>query len=616
MPPPVVPRVLIERLLNDSALGLRLIQDLAILADVWAAFGADPNGQVNLLLSPDAHVSPPRAARAVADALATYHAGVARPVPNYVSPLQGFVTATVDFGELIDVLAPLLGVRFGVLSPAQAALVMRRLDDAQASGTQLDRVAAPTLWTRTSALVALITASREFASPVRDFADAAAKLEGIAGPAAKDLPPEPKEPADRRCMLRRATLNRAVQRLGSESIRTVKADAARRVFDTSAADLVWAVIDSGIDATHDAFFDETKPNKSRVLRAYDFSRLRRLTSFDILRAPDGEAYKALAREIAAWRKAAPAYPDEDMGLAPHPNDLIKQLAADADHERPPSWALIEPLLRLPYDTPPIQPHGTHVAGIMAGDWKRKTEDRPDLEDMVGVCPDLQLFDIRILGDSEEETEAAIIGALEFIRWLNGRNRWRVVHGANLSIGMKHDVRNWACGQTPICVACEDLVASGVVVVAAAGNDGWQSFLVGDDKRYDGYALASITDPGNAESVITVGATHRERPHLYGVSFFSSRGPTGDGRMKPDLLAPGEKIEGPLPFGLSGVLDGTSMAAPHVSGVCALLMARHNELQGRPAEVKQILMATAVDLGRERSAQGAGLVDALAALQRR
>ena len=54
-------------------------------------------------------------------------------------------------------------------------------------------------------------------------------------------------------------------------------------------------------------------------------------------------------------------------------------------------------------------------------------------------------------------------------------------------------------------------------------------------------LASITDPGNADGVITVGATHRFWPHTYGVSFFSSRGPTGDGRLKPDLVAPGEKI---------------------------------------------------------------------------
>ena len=64
--------------------------------------------------------------------------------------------------------------------------------------------------------------------------------------------------------------------------------------------------------------------------------------------------------------------------------------------------------------------------------------------------------------------------------------------------------------------------------------------------YNSYAAFSITDPGNADSVLTVGSTHRFWPHTYGVSFFSSRGPTGDGRLKPDLVAPGERIRAPLP----------------------------------------------------------------------
>ena len=87
-------------------------------------------------------------------------------------------------------------------------------------------------------------------------------------------------------------------------------------------------------------------------------------------------------------------------------------------------------------------------------------------------------------------------------------------------------------------------------------------------------MVAITDPGNAENVITVGSTHRQNPHTYGVSYFSSRGPTGDGRVKPDLVAPGEKITSPVPGTSFDVKDGTSQATAHVSGVAAMLMARN------------------------------------------
>ena len=83
-----------------------------------------------------------------------------------------------------------------------------------------------------------------------------------------------------------------------------------------------------------------------------------------------------------------------------------------------------------------------------------------------------------------------------------------------------------------------LVRSGVVVVTAAGNTGYG--IVAAQVRQAKVGLSNtINDPGNAELAITVGSTHRESPHTFGVSFFSSKGPTGDGRIKPDLVAPGE-----------------------------------------------------------------------------
>jgi subtilisin family serine protease len=153
----------------------------------------------------------------------------------------------------------------------------------------------------------------------------------------------------------------------------------------------------------------------------------------------------------------------------------------------------------------------------------------------------------------------------------------------------------------------------VVVVAAAGNEGYNEFQTKRGFK-SLHTTTSITDPGNAEAIITVGSTHRLEPHNYGVSYFSSRGPTGDGRMKPDLVAPGEKIRGPVGEDEFAVLEGTSMAAPHVSGAAAMLMSRYPEMVGQPDRIKQVLCRSATDVGRERAFQGHGVLDILRALQ--
>ena len=127
-------------------------------------------------------------------------------------------------------------------------------------------------------------------------------------------------------------------------------------------------------------------------------------------------------------------------------------------------------------------------------------------------------------------------------------------------------------------------------------------------------LSALPIRATPMSVITVGATHRYWPHTYGVSFFSSRGPTGDGRLKPDLVAPGERITSCIPARNWKELDGTSMAAPHVSGAAAMLMARYSELIGQPRRIKRILCESATDLERERTFQGHGMLDVLRAFQ--
>jgi subtilisin family serine protease len=171
------------------------------------------------------------------------------------------------------------------------------------------------------------------------------------------------------------------------------------------------------------------------------------------------------------------------------------------------------------------------------------------------------------------------------------------------------------------------VRSGVVVVVAAGNTGYGSIQPESVGPANAGMDITINDPGNAELAITVGSTHREMPHMYGVSYFSSKGPTGDGRLKPDLVAPGEKIiscaTGKMLRELRAKVDsdfeyledsGTSMAAPHVSGVIAAFLSVRREFIGQPERVKEIFLSTATDLKRAPYFQGRGLVDLMRAIQ--
>lgn len=399
------------------------------------------------------------------------------------------------------------------------------------------------------------------------------------------------------------TVDRKTRLAVADSRKTVKADAATRLFDISCRGITWAVIDSGIDARHPAFWRKPatksgeKPplpppalplDESRVRRTFDFSGLREL----LLGDTDNEL---------------PAHCADNAGLL----EKLEQVRRRSEAFQPIDWGLLQPLLEIPKDgyVPPTNRHGTHVAGILGADW-----DSAPRAPMQGICPDIELIDVRICGPNGDSDEFIVTAALQFLRYLNAHADMMVVHGVNMSLSFEHDVASYACGRTPVCLEAERTVNAGVVVVAAAGNRGYRHIKAADETTFYQFCAVSITDPGNAESVITVGSTHRREPHNFGVSYFSSRGPTGDGRIKPDLVAPGEKIYAPAPHGDAVTLDGTSMAAPHVSGVAALLLARNAELIGQPARIKKILCDTATDLGRERYFQGHGLVDALRALQ--
>jgi serine protease AprX len=387
------------------------------------------------------------------------------------------------------------------------------------------------------------------------------------------LLPDASSPIGHEDGLFRISVKRRPEPACLDSIRTVKADAARRVFAVDTSGICWAVLDSGIDALHPALSDDN--GKSRVTETYDFTKVRRLLA--LASTPGDAAESALQDEFGISAAVA--------------RQIRTTLAAGGDVD----WGALKPALQIRH-TPDsltayaknLSAHGTHVAGILAG---RPTDVEGEGE-FCGMCPEMRLIDVRILDQNEAPGEFDIIAALQFIRYLNSSSDDPVVHGVNLSIQLQHNPRDYACGRTPVCEECNRLVASGVIAVAAAGNLGIESGSAADPTTEGSFRDISIADPSNADSVITVGSTHRKRPHAYGVSYFSSRGPTGDGRQKPDLVAPGEKILGPVPNAAYKLMEGTSMAAPHVSGAAALLLARHSELIGDVDRIKQILCDTA------------------------
>ncbi|HKG12301.1 MAG TPA: S8 family peptidase [Pyrinomonadaceae bacterium] len=373
-----------------------------------------------------------------------------------------------------------------------------------------------------------------------------------------------------------------VRALTNKSVSTVKADAAHASFSAFGEGIVWAVLDSGIDFKHPHF-------------------------------------KRHGNLITEGRLAPMDFTDEDR----------------------------------PFEDP--FGHGTHVAGIIAGELGGPNAKRGEkkisaylkgrdeegniavepagINAISGMAPRCRLVNMRVLDSQGRGSTSNIIRALQEIQDINGYGRFPLIHGVNLSLGNDFEPEWFACGQSPLCVEVNRLVNSGVVVVVAAGNSGYGSLTLEDpetESRISGLSIGislTINDPGNADLAITVGATHRNKPHIYGVSYFSSKGPTGDGRLKPDLLAPGEKIiscatgDALARFKSETGLDcnyvedsGTSMAAPHVSGVIAAFLSVRPEFVGQPERVKQIFLSTATDLHRERYFQGHGLVDLMRAIQ--
>ncbi|MGC2742844.1 MAG: S8 family peptidase [Candidatus Angelobacter sp.] len=257
-------------------------------------------------------------------------------------------------------------------------------------------------------------------------------------------------------------------------------------------------------------------------------------------------------------------------------------------------------------------HGTHVAGIVAGNGHDSASGYPT--QYVGVAPNANIINLRVLDANGAGTDSQVIAAIQRAIQLKSTYNIRVI---NLSLG-RSVYESYALD--PVCQAVEAAWKAGIVVVVAAGNQG-------RDNDYGTQGYATIQAPANDPNVITVGATKTNgTPSRLDdtVASYSSKGPTLiDHVVKPDLVAPGNRVVSlaspgstlvtsllslniqPITTcllgllgnncstGLSGKytrLSGTSMATPIVAGAAALMFQKDPTLT--PDTIKARMMKTA------------------------
>jgi serine protease AprX len=230
-------------------------------------------------------------------------------------------------------------------------------------------------------------------------------------------------------------------------------------------------------------------------------------------------------------------------------------------------------------------HGTHVAGIVGARTGK----------YYGVAPGSTLINLRVLDENGSGSDSQVIAAINRAIQLKSTYNIRII---NLSLG-RPVYESYAVD--PLCQAVEAAWKAGIVVVVAAGN-------AGRDNSMGTNGYLTITAPGNDPYAITVGAMKAQgtvNRSDDAIASYSSKGPTPiDHVVKPDLVAPGNKIVSTLPQGLTlstlfpnnaypaghFMLSGTSMASAVVSGAAALLLEARPWLT--PDQVKARLMATA------------------------
>ncbi len=379
-----IPREEMERLVFDGPYRERFTQDSPIMPDVWLAYAKEPGTRIDLLLEPHARSTAAELAREL-------HLRVADDENRRVRLAydESRVAAALTLDELLRFALPLTNWGAEVSSVVMGKEKARSRRDKHADKDAVE-------WLRQ--LVAhLVLAERpgqrkKWRRPDKDDLAAFTLPEISEGP----------------LLLWSVNRNRGASIAINDSRRTIKVDAAQQVFSVATDGLAWAIFDTGIDARHPAFVNRGGTATgafpaTRVRATYDFTKLRHLL--------DGSAVS----------------PEERAELR---RRLQQGRAID--------WATWEPLLQVPHDAsylPPGHPHGTHVAGILGACWPADdaTYTGPSESGLTGMCPTIRLYDFRVLDKEGKGDEFGILGALQFLRFLNHRSPHQLVHGANLSL---------------------------------------------------------------------------------------------------------------------------------------------------------------------------------------
>lgn len=233
-------------------------------------------------------------------------------------------------------------------------------------------------------------------------------------------------------------------------------------------------------------------------------------------------------------------------------------------------------------------HGTHVAGILAGNGKLSRGRYR------GIAPECRLLPVKVLDRRGNGSRQDVLRGIEFVISTRERYHTRIL---NISVGTLAEGKD----DEELIQAVEDAWDAGLIVVAAAGN-------MGPRKE-------SITSPGSSRKIITVGASDDEQIEAFPrkgriLTGYSGRGPTCACIVKPELTAPGTGIvscSSRYAFTRQGytVKSGTSMSTPVVSGAAALLLSLHPEFSN--LDVKMRMHESTVDLKLPGSRQGWGFL---------